>query len=97
MLLLLSLYKKKIYLIFPSVKKCDSAVVDQLVNGESLTSKTSFFDGDQLEYICNVGFKVANGMGSSQTILCQQDGTWNIIPSCTRKFCKVAACCLRGT
>ena len=74
-----------------SVKKCDSGPVLQLVNGQALTSKTSFFNGDQVEYLCNIGYKVGNSLAKSQTVICQ-DGDWDILPSCMRKLFNTFKC-----
>ena len=47
-----------------------------------------FFTGDQIEYLCNVGYILVNGVGASQIIHCQ-DGEWTSIPACTGMWLNV--------
>ena len=65
-----------------SVKQCNKSLILEIENGQALTSKTMFFTGDQVEYLCNIGYKLLNGQAASQIVHCQ-DGQWDIIPACT--------------
>lgn len=56
-------------------------------NGLALTMEMKFFFGDEVTYMCNLGY-VINGTGlATHKITCQVDSTWSgVEPTCEGKL-----------
>ena len=59
-----------------------------IVNGRALTTKSEFYYGDKVTYLCNLGFLMNGTNSPTYEMTCQADGSWNRKqPSCQCKPC----------
>jgi hypothetical protein len=71
--------------ISSAVKKCESDNVLNIAGGKALTSATSFYYGDKVEILCNIGVFASGTSNPNITITCGIDGQWNQRPVCDGK------------
>ncbi|KAL4229601.1 hypothetical protein ACF0H5_012639 [Mactra antiquata] len=70
------------------LKSCDPVTVTNIVNGKSLTSRQTFFYGDNIDVVCNIGYYVAGTTQGSMNTTCTADGHWSLKPECEIAYCE---------
>lgn len=57
-----------------------------------MTSQTSFFHGDIISYICDVGFLVNGSAKNVGMVTCNNNGQWSSTPACEGKCALLTLC-----
>ena len=71
---------------YVTANDCDASQVLTILNGAALTSYNQFYYGDEVSFICNIGYLVTGTSLTNDTVVCQADGTWSFRPICVGNY-----------